>query len=187
MNREPVWVVFITGAAGTGKSTVAELLGARWKTQHLDFDHVTRSLVDQALAEHPEWDEPTCLREVKAERYAEFFARVVSEVSTGSRPGVLVASAPMTGFLADSNAWAEVASGIRAAGAEPVVVWLNVNDATRRSRVAARGSVRDLGVDEGERVPIPPVVAHLAISAGASPEAVAEAISVELQKIFGKP
>lgn len=187
MNREPTMVVLITGAAGTGKSTVAELLSHRWATSHLDFDTVTRSIVDRALSEHPEWDEPTCLREVKDQRYAGFFAAIESELMRGDSPEILVASAPMTGYLADPEAWGAVEAGLRDAGGEPLVIWLHVDEDIRSARVAERGSLRDVGVSEVERTPKSPQIAHISISAEVSPEAVVEKVSGELQKIFGKP
>ena len=85
MNREPTLLVLITGAAGTGKSTVADLLSHRWSTSHLDFDTVTRPIVDRALREHPEWDEPTCLREVKDQRYAAFFESIERQSPAAAR------------------------------------------------------------------------------------------------------
>ena len=187
MNREPTLVVLITGAAGTGKSTAADLLSHRWSTAHFDFDTVTRPIVDRALSEHPEWDEPTCLREVKEQRYAAFFAAIAAELARGDSPKILVASAPMTGYLADPKDWGEVEAGLRVAGGEPVVIWLHVDEEIRLARVAERGSLRDLGVSEVERTPKSPQITHIPISAEVSPEAVVEEVSGELQKIFGKP
>lgn len=187
MNREPTLLVLITGAAGTGKSTVADLLSHRWSTSHLDFDTVTRPIVDRALREHPEWDEPTCLREVKDQRYAAFFESIETELTSGDTRKILVASAPITGYLADPEAWGAVQVGLRRAGGEPVVIWLHVNEETRQARVAKRGSVRDLGVSEAQRTPVSPQIAHIPVTAEVSPEAVVEEISGALQKIFGKP
>jgi hypothetical protein len=187
MNREPTAVVFVTGAAGTGKSTVAELLSDRWTTTHLDFDEVTRPVVDLALVEHPEWDEATCLQQVKPLRYSKFFADIETLLAVRDAPEILVASAPMTGYLADPSAWGSVETRIREAGGTPIVIWLHVDEEIRQARVAARGSTRDLGVAESDRAPMPPMIGHLPITADASPEEVADGISVELQKIFGKP
>ena len=187
MNREPALVVLVTGAAGTGKSTVAELLSQQWSTSHLDFDTVTRPIVDQALSEHPEWDEPTCLREVKDQRYSAFFTAIAAELKHGESDEIVVASAPMTGYLADPKAWGAVEAGLRAAGGTPLIIWLHVSEHTRQARVAERGSLRDAGVSEVTRAPKSPQIAHLPISAELSPETVVQEISGALQKIFGKP
>ncbi|MFM1917836.1 MAG: hypothetical protein RJB01_1351 [Actinomycetota bacterium] len=187
MNREPTPVVFITGAAGTGKSTVAELLSDRWTTTHLDFDEVTRPVVDLALVEHPEWDEATCLQQVKPLRYSKFFADIETLLAGRDAPEILVASAPMTGYLADPSAWGPVEVRIREVGGVPIVIWLHVDEEIRQARVATRGSTRDLGVEESQRAPSPPKITQVPVSAEASPEEVADRISVELQKIFGKP
>lgn len=154
-----VTVTFIAGLAGTGKSTLGDALAASLGGVHLDFDEITRSVVERAGVDHPNLTEAELLLAVKDDRYAALHAALVEHLAREPEQAVVV-SAPFTRQTADPVAWerwAQVAPG-------SLLVWLHVSHAERARRIAARGATRDVG--GGASVdPAPPVVPHVGLDA----------------------
>lgn len=169
-----VTVTFIAGLAGTGKSTLGDALAASLGGVHLDFDEISRMVVDRARLDHADLTEAELLLAVKQERYDALHAALVEQIERF--PGTpVVVSAPFTRQVADPAAWgvwSQVAP-------EVLLVWLSVDEAERARRIAARGASRDVG--GGPVVgATAPAVPHLALDAGGSTAALVEAVVAEL-------
>lgn len=168
-----VTVVFIAGLAGTGKSTLGDALAASLGGVHLDFDVVSRSVVEQARVEHPGLSEAELLVAVKDQRYAAL--RFELDRHVGGSPDVaVVVSAPFSRQIADPVAW-QAWSGV---SPDSLLVWLWVDEQERGRRIASRGASRDAGAGSG--APVVPAVPHLALDAVDPTQALVEAVQAEL-------
>ena len=162
-------VVFVAGLAGTGKSTLADLLAENLGGVHLDFDRVSAQVVADARVRHPELSEAEVLARVKDERYAALRA-ALQDVCSREPDTPVVVSAPFTRQIASPETWQVWES----AAPGSLLVWLRLDEADRQRRVTARGATRDVGV---AAVPVGrPAVPHLALDAAAPPTELAAAI-----------
>ena len=168
-------VVFVAGCAGTGKSTLADVLAARLNGVHLDFDDVSAGVVGEARTAHPQLTEAQLLEQVKDARY-QALHEAVSE--SGGGPTPIVVSAPFTSAAATADSWARWVEDCP----RWVLVWLDLDEGERARRVLARGAERDHGARPG--APTRPGVPHLALDASQPPEQLAEAV---LQAIRSSP
>lgn len=160
-------VVFVAGSAGTGKSTLADVLAARLDAVHLDFDRVSADVVDDARSRHPELTEAQLLEAVKDARYKALHAALVQALGQNTP---IVVSAPFTRHAADPGSWARWVEDCPGW----VLVWLHLDEEERTRRVLARGAVRDHGARGG---PGPrPGVPHLALDAALPTERLAEEV-----------
>lgn len=159
-------VVFIAGSAGTGKTTLADVLAARLNGVHLDFDQVSADAVDEARATHPGVTEAQLLAAVKDARY-QALHDALSELAEGETP--IVVSAPFTSAAATADSWAYWVE----ACPRWVLVWLDLDEEERARRVLARGAVRDHGA---RHTTARPGVPHLTLDATQPPEQLAEAV-----------
>ncbi len=165
-------VVLLTGAPGTGKSTVGGLLAGRLRAALLDQDVATQPLVDvvRRLVGTEDLDDPRLGDLTRAARYEVLAALAVDNLSAGV-PVVLVA--PYTAERADPQAWAALRSRLAAAGGAPLLVWLSLEPAEILRRLRERGSARDQAKLLDERwyadqlvgLTAPPSVSHLPLPA----------------------
>lgn len=167
--------VFIAGSAGTGKTTLADVLAARLNGVHLDFDDVSADVVGEARTAHPDLTEAQLLEQVKDARYQALYDAVV-EAGGGEAP--IVVSAPFTSAAATADSWARWVEDCP----RWLLVWLDLDEGERARRVLARGAERDHGARPG--APARPGVAHLALDAALPTEQLAEAV---LQAIRSSP
>ena len=175
-----VTVTFIAGLAGTGKSTLGDALAKSLGGVHLDFDEITRAVVDRARVDHPDLTEAELLAAVKDDRYAALHAAVVEHLERELGQAVVV-SAPFTRQVADPVAWARWSQ----VAPNSLLVWLHVSDAERARRIATRGAIRDVGAGAiaGPSAPRVPAVDHLALDAAEPiPALVAAVLAAEADR-----
>ncbi len=154
-----VTVTFIAGLAGTGKSTLGDALAESLGGVHLDFDEITRTVVDRARMDHRGLTDAELLAAVKDDRYAALHAAVVEHLE--GEPGqMVVVSAPFTRQIADPRTWGQWSN----VAPSSLLVWLHVDDAERARRIAERGATRDTGAP-ALVTPAAPAVPHLALDA----------------------
>ena len=136
-------VVLLTGAPGTGKSTVGRLLAGRLRAALVDQDVATKPLVDviRRLVDVDDLDDHRLVGLTRTARYEVVAALAIDNLSAGV-PVVLVA--PYTTERADPDSWRELRSRLVAAGGAPLLVWLSLEPAEIVRRLKARGAARDL-------------------------------------------
>ncbi|HEY6795625.1 MAG TPA: AAA family ATPase [Kineosporiaceae bacterium] len=169
--RPPADVWVIAGAPGSGKSTVADLLGRRLRPVPalLDKDVLFAGFVVEVLAAH---GRPFGEREgdfydehVKVHEYGGMTA-AARQIRASGCPVMLVA--PFTQQIRDPARWRD---WVHELGGEPVrLVWIRTEPALLRRRLVDRGTSRDggkladFGAFLGRMSPgTPPPVAHLEI------------------------
>lgn len=156
-------LIVVAGPAGSGKSTLANALAARLHVQHLDFDAVTRPLVETRRRQNPDLSEPALLEQIKGARY-EMLAMAVRDLEARE---VAVVSAPFTEHASTPTTWT---SWLRACGEVETVmfVWLTIEPQLRLARMRARKSSRDAHILTGGEpvlaLPVP-VIDHLPVDA----------------------
>ncbi len=171
--------ILVTGAPGSGKSTVGALVAAGARAALLDLDTATAALtaVVGRLAGADDLDDPVLAGLTRAARYETITLLAEDNLRAG---GSVVLVAPFTTERRDGTAWEELRSRLVGAGAETVLVWLRVPAEEVGRRVAARGAARDAGkLSDGWAAGLdldPPVVGHLECDALLSPAAIADLV-----------
>jgi predicted kinase len=169
-------VVLLTGAPGTGKSTLGRLLAGRLQAALLDQDVATKPLVDvvRRLVDIDDLDDPHLGSLTRAARY-EVLADLATDNLSAGVPVVLVA--PYTTERAHPRAWTDLRSRLEAAGGAPLLVWLSLEPGEIVRRLRERGDARDLAklldqshyVDKLSRLAAAPSVPHLPVPADLAP------------------
>ena len=170
-------VVLLTGAPGTGKSTLGRLLAGRLQAALLDQDVATKPLVDvvRRLVDLDDLDDPRLGGLTRAARYEVLAALAIDNLSAGV-PVVLVA--PYTTERTHAQAWADLRARLVAAGGVPLLVWLSLEPAESARRLRERGAARDRAklldqsryLDKLSRLAAAPTVPHLPVPADLPPQ-----------------
>jgi predicted kinase len=125
-------VVVLAGAAGSGKSTVAAIVARALPAALLDID-VTFGPIAPLLAGHSR----SVVREA-------IYEALVDTAAGAAQAGAhVVIAAPFTRERRDPSAWEQLCDRWAEAGAEAVLAWMCVPEATLVKRLAARGAERD--------------------------------------------
>ena len=129
--------VLVSGAAGTGKSTLAAALAPRLGAALIDLDVATGPLttVVSELVGATDLSDPRIAGLTRKPRYETLFALAEDNLRAGM-PVVLVA--PFT-TERTADGWNAVARRLGA----PVLVWLHVPDAELIARLQRRDAARD--------------------------------------------
>ncbi len=132
----------VTGAPGSGKSTLGAVLAQRLPGPLVDIDTLTADLtgVVARLLGVDDLDDPRLADATRGPRYAAVLAVAEENLRLG-HPVVLVA--PFTQERRDPAAWARLADRLVAAGGAPRLVWLELDAPTLSSRLHQRGAERD--------------------------------------------
>lgn len=133
-------VLFLGGPAGSGKTTLGDVLAATWDVPHIDFDEVTAPVVVRFHQSHPHFSEADVLEATRSDRYAALRAAILAAIR--SHPNVVV-SAPLRQETASAVAWQSWIAPIHDAGARVRLVWLHISAGERQDRLAERGLLRD--------------------------------------------
>jgi predicted kinase len=138
------WVVVLTGAPGSGKSSTARTLASGWTAAVLDQDAMTNPLVDvvAGLIDAPDYDDPRLAALVRAARY-ECLLRVAADCVAAGLNVVLVA--PFTAERRDPEAWDRLASTVAGFGGRARLVWLCITPEELAVRLRGRAAARDAG------------------------------------------
>ena len=163
------YAILISGAAGTGKSTLAAALAPRLRAAILDLDVATSALTDvvSGLLGRTDLSDPMIAELTRGPRYETLLALAEDNLRAGI-PVVLVA--PFTAERSPAG-WRVVADRFAAHAAGVLLVWLDLPDhhlvARLRRRDAVRDSdkVRDPGAFLAGVRRDPPEVPHLALDA----------------------
>jgi predicted kinase len=182
-------VILLTGAPGTGKTTLGRRLAGRLGAALLDLDAATGPMVDvvAGVLGVDDLDDPRLIGATRAARYEVLTALAEDNLRVGT-PVVLVA--PFTAERGSAAVWGRLRRRLAAAGGEPLLVWLQLEPAEVMRRLRERGAPRDASkfVDEpayqaGIRVAVPRAP-HLAIDATRAPgdlvDEVVRAVTVPL-------
>lgn len=172
-------VILVSGAPGSGKSTVGAVLALRLKAALLDLDTATQSLtaVVQSLLGSDDLDDPQLAALTRVARYETIFALAEENVTAGID---VVLVAPFTSERGDLAVFGALTQRMAAAGASTVLVWLRISGDEVLRRVGQRGADRDRakldydwvsGLDLG-----PPGVPHIEVDAEQTPEQIAHAV-----------
>lgn len=164
-------LIVCAGPAGSGKSTLADAVASALDVVHLDFDVVTRELVDERRRVNPMMSEQALLEVIKDDRYA-LLASVVKKALDPklNDRDVVVVSAPFTRHMASNELWLGWLADCGAAGEDVGVqlVWLAIEPELRLVRMRQRASGRDTQLLAGN-APLPdvpaPVIAHVRVDA----------------------
>ncbi|MCA1224879.1 AAA family ATPase [Saccharopolyspora sp. 6M] len=134
--------LFVCGAPASGKSTLAGVPPGRWGAALLDLDVLTGPLTALLgeISGSVTPDSPWMREHARAARYESLLGTALDTVRTGTS-AVLVA--PFTAERTDPAAWEAVADRFRAAGAEPVLVWVDCPPEVALRRMRARAAARD--------------------------------------------
>jgi predicted kinase len=161
----------VSGAPGTGKSTVGQALARELGAALLDQDTATGPLVAvvAALVGVSDLGDPRLAGPTRAARY-ETLAALAEDTLHAGTPAVLVA--PFTAERREPAAWQALERRLRAAGGAPTLVWLRLDPSVVAQRLRARAAHRDAAklVDlERYTVELPagaPAGPHLEVDAG---------------------
>ncbi|MGB3763212.1 MAG: AAA family ATPase [Ornithinimicrobium sp.] len=171
--------VLVSGAPGSGKSTVGAVLARQLKAALLDLDTATQSLtaVVQSLHGTDDLDDPRLVAVTRDARYETIIALAEDNVATGVD---VVLVAPFTSERGDLATWDELRQRLAAAGASSVLVWLRISADEVVRRVGQRGADRDrakLDYDWAAGLDLdPPRVPHLEVDAEQHPDRIADAV-----------
>ncbi|WP_418606224.1 AAA family ATPase [Georgenia sp. SUBG003] len=140
----PPWVVVLTGAPGSGKSSTARELARLLGAALLDQDSMTNPLVDIVgeLIGVRDYDDVRLAGLVRTARYASLLS-VAGDCVAAGVPAVLVA--PFTTERRDSDAWADLSTAIADFGGRACMVWLRITANELSARLQARAAERDEG------------------------------------------
>jgi predicted kinase len=161
--------VLISGAPGTGKSTLAAALAPRLGAAVLDLDVATGPLTDLVsdLIGVTDLSDPKIAQLTRAPRYDTLFALAEDNLRAGVS---VVLVAPFTAERS-VNGWHAVTQRLRALAAGPVLVWLHlpphelVDRLRRRDAVRDTDKVKDLAAFLATVHRDPPAAPHLALDA----------------------
>ncbi|MCX2729548.1 AAA family ATPase [Saccharopolyspora sp. NFXS83] len=135
--------VFVSGAPASGKTTLAGALAERLGAALLDLDVVTgplTSLLGEVSGAGAALDHPWMREHARGARYESLLATALDSVRVGTS-AVLVA--PFTAERADPASWTAATERFRAAGADPVLVWMDSPPEVILSRMRGRAAERD--------------------------------------------
>jgi predicted kinase len=168
----------VTGAPGSGKSTLGSLLAQRLGAVLLDLDNATAEMtaIIANLLGTNDLDDPILAGATRQARYATITALAEENLQLGMS-AVLVA--PFTAERRDASAWIALCRRLQAAGGIPSLVWLAIRADVVADRLGQRAAGRDLpkmmradrlaGIDLA-----PPRVPHIRADADQMPEMIAE-------------
>jgi predicted kinase len=171
----PLPVVLLTGPPASGKSTVGRALARDLGAALVDQDTATAPLtavVADLVGVH-DLDDERLAGPTRAARYETVLALTEDNLRAGT---AVVLVAPFSAERRDPQSWDLAAGRLRAAGGDPLLVWLRLDAATIVHRLRARGAERDvakLADEAGFAAALdvaPPVVAHVEVDAAGSTE-----------------
>jgi predicted kinase len=171
--------ILVSGAPGSGKSTVGSLVAGRLGAALLDLDTATASLtaVVGDLHGHDDLDDPSFAEVTRVARYEAITALAEDNLAAGVS---VVLVAPFSAERRDPEAWGALTDRLHRAGGRTRLVWLRISAAEVRRRVGQRGAGRDSRKLDGDWAATldldAPTVAHLEVDAHSSPAMIAETV-----------
>jgi predicted kinase len=135
-------MILVTGAPATGKSTLAVALARRLSAALIDQDVATGALVDVigTLIDVHDLDDPRLAELTRSARYE----TIINLARANAHVGLaVVLVAPFTTERRDADAWNDLTRRLRAAGAAPILVWLELQPQEILARMRTRAARRD--------------------------------------------
>ena len=158
--------VFVTGAPGTGKSTVGRGLARRTRSALLDGDDIHGSIKPLLADADP--------ARVRAALYGSLLDGACGCLQAGLD---VVVVAPYRDERRDAAAWRRIVDRCADAGGRAALVWVRLQPDVMMKRLSERGADRDADkLADPERYiahagpEVPPVVEHLVVDGGDDPE-----------------
>ena len=177
MTRSRPLAVLVSGAPGSGKSTVGAVIAQRLGAALLDLDTATAALtrvVGDLRGTH-DLDDPDLVRVTRAARYDAITALAEDNLAIGVD---VVLVAPFSTERRDPAAWDVLRSRLEQGGATSRLVWLRISADEVGRRVERRGLARDAAKHAGSWTDgldlEAPAVPHIEADAVLSPAAIAE-------------
>lgn len=171
--------VLVSGAPGSGKSTVGALIAGHLGAALLDLDTATASLtavIGELCGSH-DLDDPELARVTRTARYEAIISLAEDNLAAGVS-AVMVA--PFSTERRDPATWINLQRRMEQVGAKTRLVWLRISADEVRRRIGQRGLERDLakrrGVWPAGLDLDPPVVPHIEVDALLSPAVIAEEV-----------
>ena len=135
-------VFFVTGAAASGKTKFAKALAAARNLQILDLDNTLDKLIASNQASLNELGMEKFLSDMAPARYQDLLERALIEFNQGKS---LVIVGPFTKQIADEKIWNELKKPFEEQGVIPKLIWVNITNTLRATRLKGRGLKRDKG------------------------------------------
>lgn len=144
MTAERSAAIVLTGPPGVGKTTTGRAFARELGAALLDLDTLTNPLVEVVaglIGAPGDYADPELARLVREPRYAALVDTAVDCLSAGVS---VVLVAPFTAERTDPAAWERLAARLRAAGGDPVLVWLRADADLVATRMRRRAEPRDV-------------------------------------------
>ena len=150
-------LVVISGAAGTGKTTLARACARAWSAVVIDLDEVAVEETQVAIASSP--DPTSALASIRDLRYGQLRELVREQRRSGAAP--VIAVAPFTREVSCAEDWTTFVRGV--GGGEVMLVWIHLDPVERSTRIQGRGALRDRKREDLGATFVSPPVPHIDI------------------------
>ena len=134
-SRKPPFVIFLSGQAGVGKTTLGNALSQKLGYRHLDFDVVTQTISTEFQNRNPHLSEGEALEMLKPVRYHLLKRTILAS----SRQETVIVSAPLKSQIATVESWVKWTQDFPGT----ILFWLFLDKESLIQRIIKRGATRN--------------------------------------------